>query len=699
MKQRFSFFRNVAASFIGNALLFLVVTICFSGLVGILIERRSGKDKVDTKTIENSVLEITLQGVIREYSGKMAGSNTVSIEGISKALKRAADDDDIVAVLVKVKSPDADLATRGAIRDILEKFSSSTGKSIIAHSYFYDEETFMFFPKNTRFVIAPGGSVAIAGLVYNSMFYKPLLDKLQVHAITVRTGKNKTAIEPYIAEAPSQEFQAQLDKILGQAVGLMHQHMAAIRTVDAEQITRDLKEMPLLTPEDAKARGYIDSICAESFLEQVLRRMLFAAPEVHEDTLVAKEQDVLPTTEKEQAIPPVAETPSAVTAQAEKTTDEGTLLKKQLALAQDKPVSEAEGVQKRSSKQEKATTDGKVTTEAIPREDEDKKDKKGSMGDDESLSGLDSLPKLGRVIAYKKYLIAKPMPKSKYSEKILLLHMKGEVVSGHGQASEIGAETVIKRLKKIAKNKDIKAVVLIMDSPGGSAKASEDIADAILAFREKTGIPCLCHVRRKMLSGGTLISSACEEIRLQPESLAGSIGVFGLYFNIKDAIEQNLHINIFSTKTHPNADLWNEMSSPSPKQMEMMQTHIDHIYQCFIHRVATSRKLTEEAVRNIAGGRVWTAEEALAHGLVDGIGTLQESIERAQTLAELEEGMFEVVYYEPSIVLKEAIHRLLYEDLGENELEYAAYKISKEHLDLLKRRRGVQMLSPFQQVS
>ena len=698
MKKGPSFFRNVAASFIGNALLFLVVTVFFSGLVGMLIKRRNGEDKVDTKTIENSVLEITLQGKIWEYSGKMAGKNTVSIEGISKALTRAADDDDIVAVLVKVKSPNADLATRGAIRDLLEKFSSSTGKSIIAHSYFYDEGTFMFFPKDTRLVIAPGGTVAIAGLVYNSMFYKPLLDKLQVHPIAVRTGKNKTAVEPYIAEAPSQEFQAQLDKILGQAVGLMHQHMAAIRTVDAEQITRDLKEMPLLTPEEAKERGYIDSICAESLLEQTLRRMLFAVPEVHEDTLVAKGQDVLPTAEKQQAIP-VAETPSAVAAQTEKATDDEVLPKDQPAPVQDKPASEAESIQTPSSRQEKATTDGKVTAESTPGEDEGKKAKKASIADDEALSDLDSLPELGRVIAYNKYLIAKSIPKSRNSQQILLLHMEGEVVSGHGRKGEIGAARVIKRLKKIAKNKHVKAVVLIMDSPGGSAKASEDIADAILAFREKTGIPCLCHVRRKMLSGGTLISSACEEIRLQPESLAGSIGVFGLYFNIKDAIEQNLHINIFSTKTHPNADLWNEMSSPSPKQMEMMQAHIDHIYQCFIHRVATSRKLTEESVRNIAGGRVWTAEEALAHGLVDGIGTLQESIERAQILAELEEGTFEIVYYKPSVVLKEAIRKLLYADLGENGLEYAVYKMSKEHLDLLQRRRGVQMLSPFQQVS
>ncbi len=685
--------RNVAASFIGNALLFLVVTVCFSGLVGILIKRR--KDKVGTKTIENSVLEITLQGRIWEYSGKMADKNTVSIEGISKALTRAAYDDDIVAVLVKVKSPNANLATRGAIRDLLEKFSSSTGKSIIAHSYFYDEGTFMFFPKDTRFVIAPEGTVAITGLVYNSMFYKPLLDKLQVHPIAVRTGKNKTAIEPYIAEAPSQEFQAQRDKILGQAVGLMHQHMAAIRTVDAEQITRDLKEAPLLTPEEAKARGYVDDICAESFLEQPLRRMLFAAPEVHEDTLVAKGQDVLPTTEKQQTIP-VAETPSAIAVQTEKATDEEALPKEELTPAQDKPVSEAESVQTPSPRQEKATTDGKVTVEATPREDEVKK---ASMADDEALSDLDSLPELGRMIAYNKYLIAKPIPKSRNSEQILLLHMEGEVVCGHGREGEIGAATVIKQLKKIAENKHVKAVVLIMDSPGGSAKASEDIADAILAFREKTGIPCLCHVRRKMLSGGTLISSACEEIRLQPESLAGSIGVFGLYFNIKDAIEQNLHINIFSTKTHPNADLWNVMSSPSPKQMEMMQAHIDHIYQCFIHRVATSRKLTKEAVRNIAGGRVWTAEEALAHGLVDGIGTLEESIGRAQTVAELEEGTFEVVYYKPPIVLKEAIRKLLYANLGENGLEHAFYKMSKEHLDLLQRRRGVQMLSPFQEVS
>ncbi|HTQ81096.1 MAG TPA: signal peptide peptidase SppA, partial [Thermoanaerobaculia bacterium] len=226
----------------------------------------------------------------------------------------------------------------------------------------------------------------------------------------------------------------------------------------------------------------------------------------------------------------------------------------------------------------------------------------------------------------------------------------GEIVRGGGGGtpwngeSGLGSEEISRVLRKVGEDRSLAAVVLRVDSPGGSALASDLILREVsLLARRK---PVVVSMSDVAASGGYYISSRANKIVAEPATLTGSIGVVGGKFVTRRLQEEILGITSEPLKRGRNADIYSTLTLYSPEQDAQVQALMARIYEVFVGHVATGRHMSREAVLAVAGGRVWTGEDAKRLGLVDELGGLDRAIELAQRAARLPEGdPIQLVYF------------------------------------------------------
>ncbi|HSZ85592.1 MAG TPA: signal peptide peptidase SppA, partial [Puia sp.] len=217
------------------------------------------------------------------------------------------------------------------------------------------------------------------------------------------------------------------------------------------------------------------------------------------------------------------------------------------------------------------------------------------------------------------------------SDKIALIYAQGDIIDGKGDQDMIGSETYRKLIKNARLDKDIKAVVIRINSGGGSALASENIWREITITRKEK--PVVISFGDVAASGGYYLSCNADSIFAQPNTITGSIGVFTLLPNMQQFFKNKLGVTFDVVKTAPDAD---ELSTSKPlteMQKRFFQNSVDTIYKDFKTRVADGRKKTMEYIDSIGQGRVWIGEEALHLGLVDRIGGLQDAVDCAARMA------------------------------------------------------------------
>jgi len=217
-------------------------------------------------------------------------------------------------------------------------------------------------------------------------------------------------------------------------------------------------------------------------------------------------------------------------------------------------------------------------------------------------------------------------------KKIGFLHLKGEILAeGTGTNwKKIVPEDVIKILNKYRKDPFVKAVVIRVDSPGGSAYGADLIYNAIKRLNAEK--PVVITTGDYAASGGYYISAPAKYIFAQPNTITGSIGVFALKPNVKNLYEKiGMHQTVI--KEGKNADFIEGIDSMSTAQKKIFQRGINSVYDEFLRKVSVSRKISIDSVRNIAEGRVWTGQEAKEIGLIDGIGGISDAIDKARELA------------------------------------------------------------------
>ena len=231
--------------------------------------------------------------------------------------------------------------------------------------------------------------------------------------------------------------------------------------------------------------------------------------------------------------------------------------------------------------------------------------------------------------------------KKKEGEQIAIYYAIGEIsdtdISSLTGSGGIVGEKMSADLRKLADDEDVKAVVIRVNSPGGSAAASEQIWHAVKLLKAKK--PVVVSMGGVAASGGYMISAAANSIFAEPTTITGSIGIFGLVPNVSGLVTDKLGITFddATTNTYTNYMENIVLAKDNANELKYMQGYVDRGYDKFITIVADGRKMQKEQVNEIAQGRVWLATDALNIKLVDKIGTLEDAVKKAAELAKLDE--------------------------------------------------------------
>ena len=284
----------------------------------------------------------------------------------------------------------------------------------------------------------------------------------------------------------------------------------------------------------------------------------------------------------------------------------------------------------------------------------------------------------------------------KSKNKIAVIYAEGEIKDGDNESGNIYGDTYVKMIQKATSDKDVKALVLRVNSPGGSAFASEQILRQIQLAQKK--IPVVVSMGNLAASGGYYISSSANKIVADATTITGSIGVFGMMFNIGDALNSHLGVTFDRVKTNPYADFGSSTRPWDEKEKETLTASIKKVYQTFLKHVSDGRKMSIDEVDKIARGRVWTGEDALKLGLVDTLGNIQVAINIAKKLAEIE--TYELKNYPESKSTMDIIMDKIIGDKEENidnvlEKEFGeSYQYLKQ-IKALQDMNGVQARIPY----
>lgn len=281
---------------------------------------------------------------------------------------------------------------------------------------------------------------------------------------------------------------------------------------------------------------------------------------------------------------------------------------------------------------------------------------------------------------------------------IAVIYAQGEIQGGEGSVNIIGEGSINRSLKEAREDEDVKAVVLRVDSPGGSALTSE------LIWREieltKKVKPVVVSMGNVAASGGYYISCNANTIFAEPSTITGSIGVFGLLPNLNE-VGKNIGINAEQVKTHKNASGYSVFEPLDENFKGVVLESIEDVYSTFLKRVADGRKMTTEQVDAIAQGRIWTGTDAVKNGLVDKIGGLNDAIKHAATLAKIKDFRTEnypeyETNFEDLLASMSGISIFkTKEDLLKEQIGTEAYLLL-EKIQKAQKMKGVQALMPYE---
>ena len=227
-------------------------------------------------------------------------------------------------------------------------------------------------------------------------------------------------------------------------------------------------------------------------------------------------------------------------------------------------------------------------------------------------------------------------PKTSVSDnKIAIIYATGEINTGKGSYNTIGSETTVEAIREASEDENVKAIVLRVNSPGGSALASEIIWREINLAKQKKKV--VVSMGDYAASGGYYIACNADKIFANNSTLTGSIGVFGIVPNTKNFLNEKLGVYIETVKTHKHSDIANGYRKLSDDELNVIQNSVEDIYETFITHVSEGRGIPVRKVDEIGQGRVWSGTDALSIGLIDEIGGLEDAIASAADLSSLED--------------------------------------------------------------
>lgn len=281
------------------------------------------------------------------------------------------------------------------------------------------------------------------------------------------------------------------------------------------------------------------------------------------------------------------------------------------------------------------------------------------------------------------YLNAVSITEYGKTDKIAVLVAEGDITDGESSETGIASEEYVALIRKLRNNKSIKAIVLRVNSPGGSSYASEMIWRE-LSLAQKAGKPVVVSMGDVAASGGYYISCLADSIFVQPNTITGSIGVFSIVPNFEKFLKNKVGVTFDGVSTSPENSSLIGFKPLSPNERSMIQREIDRVYTTFKQRIADGRKMDTAYVDSIAQGRVWTGTRAVTIGLADKIGSLNDAIVSAARLAKIKAYNIRV-YPEPV----SPFEKLFKSETYINNSKIVEQEIGKENMELFNQVKAL----------
>lgn len=284
---------------------------------------------------------------------------------------------------------------------------------------------------------------------------------------------------------------------------------------------------------------------------------------------------------------------------------------------------------------------------------------------------------------------------SRSTSRIAVIVASGEIVNGEGDNQTIGSDKFAKEIREARQNDRVKAIVLRINSPGGSALASDVIwREVTLAAEEK---PIIASMSDLAASGGYYIAMGCDTIVAQPNTITGSIGIFGMIFNLKGLLNDKLGITTDVVETGELSNILRVTAPLNEYEQQIIQNAIEEGYETFTRKAAEGRNMSIEELREVASGRVWSGIEAKERNLVDILGSFEDAVEIAAAKAGLEEGDYRLRFYpERKGFLQELVDKLTGgAEARAMEVQFGDLYPYVKQIKELKKFEGIQARVPY----
>ena len=585
------FWRIVFGTMVGFFFSCIIVSILSMFMFAAMIASMGSSTTVNVK--DNSILKLDLQKNIQEQAEEnpfdMFGDefsqyyqSSIGLDDILACIKSAAKDPKIKGIYINSESVGAAPATLKEIHDALMEFKAS-GKFIYAYADSYAQGGYYLSSVADKVTMSTTGLIQFKGLAMQVMFYKGLIDKLDVDVQVIRHGKFKSAVEPYLTDKMSDANREQMTLLASTLWNTMVDDIAASRKLSTEEVNNIADGMFIGTAAKAVESKLIDKACYKSDVVEDLKK------------LVNVEDD------KDLHITTLAE-----------------------------------------------------YTKALKAENNTAKD------------------------------------------EIAIIYAVGEIRGGKSGNDIMGSETMVKLIKEAYTSDNVKAIVLRVNSPGGDGTASDIIWHEIEQAK-KAGKIVVTSMGDYAASGGYYISCNSNYIIAQPNTLTGSIGVFGLVPSFQRALKNKLGVTVDGVTTNKHSDAGGTMRPMNAEELAVYQEFIDDFYGVFTQRVADGRGMEQSAVDEIGQGRVWAGADALKIGLVDALGNIDDAVAKAAELAKLEN--YKISYYPKK---KDFWTKLMEKSSNDNNVQaFIKQELGDQYyiyqgLNQIKRAEGVQAMMPMQ---
>ncbi|MBI5155617.1 signal peptide peptidase SppA [Candidatus Poribacteria bacterium] len=520
----------------------------------------AAKDDAKDAPAKKIVPVLELDGPVAEVKNPLEFFATpgTTLRGITDTIDKAAKDENVAGLVVKVGAAEMGLAQRTELRDHLMTFRD-TGKPLIT---MFDSTAlggYLLASTGDRIVITPVGSVDIYGMAINMYYFKDLLAKIGASAQVVNTGKFKNAFEPFTHSEMSEGTKIQMGALLGDIGEYVVHEVAESRGMPSGAAQDALWNGPYLSKKALKAGLVTDIAYHSEFLDKY-----------------AEENNI-------------------------------------------------------------------------------------EYDDEYSASPKKKAESINLFTLFSNVGAKKDKDKGDGDPKIAVVYALGGIMDGRQEENPFQQEQVIASddfidlLDEVDEEGGVKALVLRVDSPGGSAVASDRIWNRLEEF-QKDGVPVVVSMGNVAASGGYYISMGADHIVAEPTTITGSIGVIGGRFVLGGTYEK-LGVSKQTLRVGPHSGIIDETRPWNEEEVALIDDLLNDVYDTFTSKVADGRNKSQNEVKELGAGRIWTGKAALKNGLVDELGGLDEAIAKARELAKAPDAP--VVTYPRDMTIMELFEKIM----------------------------------------